>query len=254
MNTDHTSNTQTDAERNAWAKVARICALTEAMRINFDELGRMRDDYAARTQFVTGSNVPGYLPESDPDEHTSFDEAKAGLIAVIQCDADDSLLDALNDVEGAEARMHELTRAIEAAKLESAPFCVIAAGRAYWVAAAEEQDESEFDDLREIEATLVEADLKGAADAEDVEDAIQELPLSIELRSGWHTIGEDLEAAEVRVVLTYGGPSCEIRADYDPQTGCSRPRVLWTEWGALGELTGFNRDAVTDFLNYLLPV
>lgn len=166
MNTTNTSNTMTDAERNAQAKVEHICALVDAMQVDFDELGRMRDDYAA----------------------------------------------------------------------------------------AEGQDEPEFDDLREIEATLAACDLGGAADADDVYDAIQELPLSIEVRSGWHSIGEDLEAAEVRVVLTFGGPSCEIRADYDPSSGCSRPRVLWSEWGASGELVDFSREGVIQFLDYLLPV
>lgn len=111
------------------------------------------------------------------------------------------------------------------------------------------------DELDELEALVSAAELDPSQQTEDgLSEAIRELPLEVSFRSGWHSYGEGLEAAEVRVLLTYGGPSCEIRADWDSNRGCSSPRILWAEMGARGELIDFDRDAVEQFVNYLCGV
>lgn len=81
--------------------------------------------------FTYGSNVPGFLPDSEPTTVESFDDARQGLLEQI---ADDALttfstgLDSGPDVRAlAEA-------AIEVYNWPLGPGTVTAAGRAYWIA------------------------------------------------------------------------------------------------------------------------
>lgn len=78
--------------------------------------------------FIAGWNQPGYLPESDPEEFDTFDEAKRYIIDEIkraEDDAGDS-----DDEELAE----DLCALAEDINLESDPFSVLAPdGFAYWV-------------------------------------------------------------------------------------------------------------------------
>lgn len=111
------------------------------------------------------------------------------------------------------------------------------------------------EELNDLEAIVTAAELDPSQCTEDgLIDAIHELPLEVSLRSGWHTLGEEMEAVEVRVLLTFGGPSCEIRADWDANRGCSSPQILWAEMGARGELFDFDHDAVKVFVDYLCGV
>ena len=48
----------------------------------------------------------------------------------------------------------------------------------------------------------------------EFESEIHETPLSIEVRSGWHSVGEDAgEPEEFRIVLCTGGPHVELTGD-----------------------------------------
>ena len=67
-------------------------------------------------------------------------------------------------------------------------------------------------------------------------DRVQELALSVELRSEWMTMDqfhrtEDLEAGAFRIVLTYGGPHLEIRGEVDACGSAQNPRLLYSEMG-----------------------
>lgn len=85
------------------------------------------------------------------------------------------------------------------------------------------------------------AELEAAAgDCEDADDArqrIEEDALSVEVRSGWESVGETLEASEYRIVLCTGGPHVEIVGDLN-QGQPSSARLLYQDWGT-GEIEYF---------------
>ena len=78
------------------------------------------------------------------------------------------------------------------------------------------------------------ADLTAAAgecaDADEARERLQEDPLSVEVRSGWANVGEDLEPAEFCVLLCTGGPAVRIVGDLD-RGQPSRPRLEYQDWG-----------------------
>lgn len=63
--------------------------------------------------FIAGWNQPGYLPESDPAEFDTFDEAKRYII--------DEMLQLADEVES-EDDAEEISGAAEDVNLESRPF------------------------------------------------------------------------------------------------------------------------------------
>lgn len=61
---------------------------------------------------------------------------------------------------------------------------------------------------------------------EDAEQRIHEDALSVEVRSDWATLGEDLEAGEFCILLTTGGPAVRICGELDEH---KEPRRAWLE-------------------------
>jgi len=67
---------------------------------------------------------------------------------------------------------------------------------------------------------------------EDAQRCIQEDPLSIQVRGGWHDVGEvDEPAAEFEILLTTGGPALRIRGDLGQHSQPLRPRLEYQDWG-----------------------
>ena len=62
-------------------------------------------------------------------------------------------------------------------------------------------------------------------------EQLQEEPLSIEVRSPWHSPGEDIDNdGEFKILMATGGPACQIRGELDD----GEPRRAWIEgqdWG-----------------------
>ena len=84
---------------------------------------------------------------------------------------------------------------------------------------------------------------------EDVEQAIQEYPISVEVRSGWASSYNSFEAAEFRIVLCTGGPHVEIQGDIGLHGQPENVKVFFADWGSSGEymLSEEEREAVTEF-------
>jgi len=82
-------------------------------------------------------------------------------------------------------------------------------------------------------------DLIDAVDAADGDDArdravevIQEHPLCVEVRSPWHTVGaESGEPAEFKILLSTGGPACQIRGELNQYGEPETARVEYQDWG-----------------------
>ena len=82
------------------------------------------------------------------------------------------------------------------------------------------------------------------ADLDEAQQRIYEDPLSIEVRSGWQSMGEKLEPEEFCILLCTGGPAVRIVGDIEG--GCaSRPRLqfqdLGTPWTELVTMTSEGR-------------
>lgn len=100
----------------------------------------------------------------------------------------------------------------------------------------------EAEELAELE--------EAAGDCEDEDEArerILEDALSVEVRSGWASLGETLQPEEFRIVLCTGGPHVEIVGDLDDNSEPDRVRIIYKDWGTSGELFDFDRDAVLTY-------
>ena len=69
---------------------------------------------------------------------------------------------------------------------------------------------------------------------EAITDYANEMPLSVLIRSGWHSPGETFESAEFEILLSTGGPACRILGELDRgsvawQAGC-RPILQHQDW------------------------
>lgn len=79
-------------------------------------------------KYIAGFNQPGYLPESEPEEFESFDEAKRYIIDIIKTAEDDA---ATNDEE---EMAEDLAALAEDVNLENDVFSVLGPDDyAYWV-------------------------------------------------------------------------------------------------------------------------
>ncbi len=61
---------------------------------------------------------------------------------------------------------------------------------------------------------------------EDAEERIRDDPLSLEVRSGWVTPGEDMTAEDFTILLCTGGPAVRIMGELDDHR---EPRRAWLE-------------------------
>ena len=68
-------------------------------------------------------------------------------------------------------------------------------------------------------------------DKETARDTIQEDPLSVEVRGGWHNPGQASDDREYFILLSTGGPACriigELNQHHEPETA----RVEYQDWG-----------------------
>lgn len=67
-------------------------------------------------------------------------------------------------------------------------------------------------------------------DRESAEQTISEDPLSIEVRSGWHSPGTEATEDEFCILLCTGGPACRIIGDLN-QGDPENPRIEYQDWG-----------------------
>ena len=81
-------------------------------------------------------------------------------------------------------------------------------------------------------------------DADGWRERIQECPLSIQVRAGWHTPGENAEDEEFNILLSTGGPALRIVGDLDQHGQPERPRLQFQDWGT--PWTDYGTDADQD--------
>lgn len=91
-----------------------------------------------------------------------------------------------------------------------------------------------FESLAAMIAALRAEDDEGEPDEAAREKAQQEIaedPLSIQVRSGWHSPGEACAAEEFELLLGTGGPAVRIIGELDHNGEPSRARLETQDWG-----------------------
>ena len=66
--------------------------------------------------------------------------------------------------------------------------------------------------------------------AEGIDQEIQEDPLSLQVRSGWESLGAELEPAEFEILLSTGGPATRIVGELDQYKEPTGPRLQHQDW------------------------
>ena len=94
-----------------------------------------------------------------------------------------------------------------------------------WDEAIKAWDDENGEELAELIAAAGECESR-----EEAEERIQEDPLSIEVRSGWTSLGEPLEAEEFNILLATGGPAVRIVGELDQHKEPSRAWLEVQDW------------------------
>ena len=217
-----------NARQHAQSQVSSIVGMIRALDCDFDRLEELRE-----SRYVSGFNVPGFMPACAPDTHATFDDAKRDVIWWIKRGEE------MAETEGMAERLCAFA---ESVNLESAPFNLQGPdGLHYWV----ELNSDDAEELKELEEQAGEY-----ADQDEARDAIHETPLSAEVRGGWHGVGEDAgEPEEFRIVLCTGGPHVELTGDIGGTV-----RVVYRGWGESGEYypDADERAALEQFVSMLI--
>lgn len=93
---------------------------------------------------------------------------------------------------------------------------------------SKEQAEGQLQSIKELVSALNDRDDKGYNDAVE---AIQQDPLSIEVRSGWHTPGQEAASEEFRILICWGGPACRIVGELNEHGEPERACLQYQDWG-----------------------
>lgn len=90
-----------------------------------------------------------------------------------------------------------------------------------------------FESIAEMVGRLGATDEDGDEDddaREKAQQEIQEDPLSIQVRSGWHAVGEESTPEEFEILLDTGGPAVRIVGELD-RGEPTRARLETQDWG-----------------------
>ena len=83
---------------------------------------------------------------------------------------------------------------------------------------------------------------------EDIIERCYEMPLSIQVRSGWHTLQDEMVAEEFEILLVWGGPAVRIIGKLDeykePSTATLEGQDWFTPWT---RTTGQDPETVLEF-------
>lgn len=104
------------------------------------------------------------------------------------------------------------------------------------------------------ELAKLQAKVGDFSDSDEVATELHNYPLSVDVRSGWTSIGETLEASEYAILLTTGGPAARIRGELDEY---GTPTSAWMEacgWGTpwTDVYTDYD-DALLEFAQFIIP-
>jgi hypothetical protein len=96
---------------------------------------------------------------------------------------------------------------------------------------AKDQAKAQLESIREMVKALKDAEEANDDSArEEAEQMIQEDPLSVQVRSGWHNPGEKAENEEFEILLCTGGPAVRIIGELDEHNEPEWARIEFQDW------------------------
>lgn len=97
------------------------------------------------------------------------------------------------------------------------------------------------DDKRAQESAEATLEHIKEAMAKDDSQEIEEMPLSVEVRSGWESQGSELKPSEFNILLSTGGPACRIYGGVDEKGYPYDAEIQYQDWFTPWEsLTGLS--------------
>ena len=93
----------------------------------------------------------------------------------------------------------------------------------------------QLESIKELYRSYQEADLIDDYDKQDVlREKAQEEALCVEFKSGWTSNPEDMKPEEFKILLSTGGPACQIvgRLDYENPFDI---QIQYQDWGTFWE-------------------
>ena len=195
-----------------------IAAMVAAVKVDYGRLDELRELRNAG-HYVTGSNMPGFMPDETPDAYEGIKEARGALKESITRYLEES--DLAPDLDPLPSEWPDTEG-------PAAEFSATIYGRCFFMtfeprALADPTDAEELHDLEEAAGDCT--------DQDDAETRIHEDPLCIEYRSDWQTPGETLTPAEFTVLLTTGGPAVRLIGEFDHHNSPHRVRLQSQNWG-----------------------
>ena len=233
------SDMSDSAREQAIAQVASIRQMVAALSVDYDRLEELRE-LGSTPKFTAMLNIPGFLPDAEPVDFDDADDALEYLRELAKSSIEDDESLSQEDYE-------ELCSDIDCwSAIENGEFGITF--RDYHYSVVKDGNmltEDEADELAELE------DAAGECSSED--DAVERIdqdPLEICVRSGWHQIGEDMVPEEFLILLCTGGPAVRIRGELDQYGSPCRVWIEYQDWGTpWTELVGLGY-AYDDLLTY----
>jgi hypothetical protein len=93
-----------------------------------------------------------------------------------------------------------------------------------------QQAKAQIESIVEMVALLDDSD-NNDENREEALEAIQNDPLSVEVRSGWHSVGSTHPPEEFCILLCWGGPACRIIGELDEHAQPEKPQLEYQDWG-----------------------
>ena len=218
------------AKNQAAAQMESIAQMVAALSVDYDRLEELRE-LAKSPRYFAGWNMPGYMPDSDPQSFDDIDDACAYIADAMESEADDIEPDDANPDEAAAAR--ETARSLRRSaawqrQCGNSEYGQTIGRFHYWVTEDGfmiDEDPAQREELEELESDA------GDAESEDeAREILQQDPLSVEYRSGWSTDPRELEPEEFCVLLCTGGPAVRIRGELGERGSIHRAWLEYQDW------------------------
>ena len=98
---------------------------------------------------------------------------------------------------------------------------------------AKDQAQAQFESIKEMVSTLTEAsEAENWTAHEEALTVIQEDPLSVEVRSEWHSPGAQDSGgmSEFKILLCWGGPAVQIIGELDDYSQPCEAKLQFQDW------------------------
>ena len=90
----------------------------------------------------------------------------------------------------------------------------------------------QLESIKELYRSYQEADLIDDYDKQDVlREKAQEEALCVEFKSGWTSNPEEMEPEEFKILLSTGGPACQVKGNLDQYKQATDIEIQYQDWG-----------------------